>query len=203
MGDSFRVLKTIEDERIFSIHQVKYGYNSAIYTFKDLLSEHVKNCESSAKTGDELFDKLADYRHITIVFTTRPFYETVSYDDCFIISCESFKQYFGPVFSSRATFALTKDINPNFSDLQRMVECLPGVADVTAKEIIKNRPYKSEDDFFKKHNRAKRGIEKKYEEKNEEKNRGKKIKLEEKNEEKNHGKKIIPNLNFYPFSVYN
>ena len=123
---------------------------------KDLLDEHIKNCESSTfNTTKQHFDKLAEYHHITIVFTTQPFYETVPFDDCFIISCKNFELYFGPVFFSRATFALTKNINPNFSESQRMVECLPGVGDVTAEKIIINRPYKSEDDFCKKHGRAK------------------------------------------------
>ena len=181
-GDSFRVLETVQGDRLLIIHQDKFGYNSATYTLKDLLNvEHIKNCESSADTTDQLFNKLAKYRHITIVFTTQPFYETVPYDDCFIISCSSFEQCFGPVFSSRATFALTKNINPNFSELRRMAECLPGVGDVTAEEIIKNRPYVSKDDFFKKHNRAKRGMEK-----YERENPGKKLKLD-----------------FYPFNHFN
>ncbi|CAB5395651.1 unnamed protein product [Rhizophagus irregularis] len=121
------------------------------------------------QTVQELFDKLAKHRHMTIV----------SCDECFIISRSNFEQYFGPVFSSRATFALTKNINPNFSESQRMVKCLPGVGDVTAEEIIINRLYKSEDDFFKKYGRAKRGMEK-----NEHENSEKKIKLD-----------------FYPFNV--
>ncbi|GBB93766.1 hypothetical protein RclHR1_22280002 [Rhizophagus clarus] len=180
-GDSFRVLETVQDVRLFSIHQAKYDYNSATYTLKDLLNEHIKNCESSAykTTEEKLFKKLAEYRHITIVFTTQPFYETNTYDDCFIISCNNFEQYFGPVFSSRATFALTKNINPNFSESQRMVECLPGVGRVTAENIIINRPYKNEDDFFEKHSRAKRGMEK-----HERENSEKKLKLD-----------------FYPFNV--
>ncbi|GBC05179.1 hypothetical protein RclHR1_06080008 [Rhizophagus clarus] len=173
-GDSFRVLETVQGDRLFSIHQAKYDYNSAEYTLDDLFEEHVKNCESSY--AEQL---LAKYRHITIVFTTQPFYETISYNDCFIISCNNFEQYFGPVFSSRATFALIKNINPNFSELQRMVERLPGVGNVTAEKIIINRPYKSEDDFFNKHGRAKRGMEK-----NECENPEKKIKLD-----------------FYPFNV--
>ncbi|UZO28612.1 uncharacterized protein OCT59_022129 [Rhizophagus irregularis] len=94
-------------------------------------------------------------------------------------SIPSRKAKLRPVFSSRATFALIKNINPNFSESQRMVKCLPGVGDVTAEEIIRNRPYKSEDDFFKKHGRAKRGMEK-----NERENSEKKIKLD-----------------FYPFNV--
>ncbi|CAG8684974.1 1627_t:CDS:1, partial [Acaulospora morrowiae] len=180
-GDSFRVLESVQGDRFLSIHQAKYDYNSPTFTLKDLLNEHIKNCESSAfNTTKQLFDKLADYRHITIVFTTQPFYEIVPYDNCFIISCNNFEQYFGPVFSSRATFALTKNINPNFSELQRMVECLPGVGDVTAENIITNRPYKSKDDFFKKHNRAKRG--------------------NEKHEHENSEKKL--KLDFYPFNVY-
>ncbi|CAG8738589.1 12725_t:CDS:1, partial [Acaulospora morrowiae] len=179
-GDSFRILEAVQGDRFLSIHQTKYDYNSATYTLKDLLNEHIKNCESPTfNTTNQLFDKLVDYRHITIVFTTQPFYEIGPYDDSFIISCNNFEQYFGPVFSSRATFALTKNINPNFSELQRMVECLPGVGDITADNIIINRPYKSEDDFFKTHNRAKRG--------------------KEKHEHENPGKKL--KLDFYPFNV--
>ncbi|CAG8452323.1 1258_t:CDS:2 [Funneliformis caledonium] len=150
-GDSFRVLQTVQGDRLFSIHQAKYDYNSATYTLKDLLKEHIKNYVTSINTKKELFDKLAN----------------------------NFEQYFGPVFSFRATFALTKNINPNFSESQRMVKCLSGVGDVTAEEIIINRPYKSEDDFFKNHGQAKRGIEK-----NEHENPKKKIKLD-----------------FYPFNV--
>ncbi|CAB5364970.1 unnamed protein product [Rhizophagus irregularis] len=177
--DSFRVLQTVQGDRLFSIHQTKYDYNSATYTLNNLYKEVIKNYVTSINTKKELFDKLAKHCHIMIVFTTQPFYETVSCDECFIISCSNFEQYFGPVFSSRATFALTKNINPNFSESQRMVKCLPGVSDVTAEEIIRNRPYKSEDDFFKKHGRAKRGMEK-----NERENSEKKIKLD-----------------FYPFNV--
>ncbi|PKY56726.1 hypothetical protein RhiirA4_448817 [Rhizophagus irregularis] len=166
-GDSFRVLETVQGDRLLSIHQNKYDDNSATYTLKDLLDEHDKNIDSSSNTTKNLFDKLAKYRHITIVFTTQPFYEKVSHDDCFIISRNNFEEYFGPVFSSRATFALTKDINPNFSVSQRIMECLPGK--VTAAEIIKNRPYKSEDAFFEKLQRAKRGIEEQEREKPEKK----------------------------------
>ena len=175
-GDSFRVLETVQGDLLFSIHQDKYDYNSATYILKDLLNEHIKNCKSSANTTKQLFDKLAKYRHITIVFTTQPFYETVTNDNCLIISNNNFEQYFGPIFSSRATFALTKDINPNFSE---QVECLPGVGEVTAEDIVKNRPYKSEDDFFNKHKRVKRE--------------------KEKYERENPKKKI--KLNFYPFNV--
>ncbi|CAB4388183.1 unnamed protein product [Rhizophagus irregularis] len=112
-GDSFRVLQTVQGDRLFSIHQAKYDYNSATYTLNNLYKEVIKNYVTSINTKKELFDKLAKHRHITIVFTTQPFYETVSCDECFIISRSNFEQYFGPVFSSRATFALTKNINPN------------------------------------------------------------------------------------------
>ncbi|GBC51889.2 hypothetical protein GLOIN_2v414785 [Rhizophagus irregularis DAOM 181602=DAOM 197198] len=149
--DSFRVLQTVQGDRLFSIHQAKYDYNSATYTLNNLYKEVIKNYVTSINTKKELFDKLAKHCHIMIVFTTQPFYETVSCDECFIISRKS----------------------------QRMVKCLPGVGDVTAEEIIRNRPYKSEDDFFKKHGRAKRGMEK-----NERENSEKKIKLD-----------------FYPFNV--
>jgi hypothetical protein len=57
-GDSFKVLETVQGDRLFSIHQDKHDYNSATYTFKDLFKEHIKNCESSAfNTTKELFDK--------------------------------------------------------------------------------------------------------------------------------------------------
>ncbi|POG79997.1 hypothetical protein GLOIN_2v414786 [Rhizophagus irregularis DAOM 181602=DAOM 197198] len=123
-GDSFRVLQTVQGDRLFSIHQAKYDYNSATYTLNNLLKEHIKNYVTSINTKKELFDKLAKHRHITIVFTTQPFYETVSCDECFIISRSNFEQYFGPVFSSRATFALTKNINPTFQNHKGLVMSL-------------------------------------------------------------------------------
>ncbi|RGB29098.1 hypothetical protein C1646_767018 [Rhizophagus diaphanus] len=147
-GDSFRVLETIQGDLLFSIHQDKYDYNLAKYTLKDLCDEHIKNCISTANTTNQLFNKLAKYRHIMIVFTVQPFCELVPYEDCFIISRDNFEQYFGPVFSSRAIFALTKNINPNFSELKRMVECLPGTKEGKEKYEHENPEKRLKLDFY-------------------------------------------------------
>ncbi len=183
-GDSFRVLETDKsktdpsEHKLLSIHQAKYNYHSVEYTYEEAQDEHIKNLEGSA-AKEELLEILAHYHHITIIFTTQPFYGTVLNDNVFIIASNNFKQYFGPIFASRATFSLTKNINPNFSDLTRMVKCLPGVGNITAEEIIKNRPYKDEDDFYGKHAQAKRNRE----------------------DHMNPSKKKKQKLDFYPFNV--
>jgi hypothetical protein len=56
-------------------------------------------------------------QHIKIVITIQPFDDTISTNNnCLAITKNNFKEYFGPIFASRATFLMTKDDNPNFSD---------------------------------------------------------------------------------------
>ncbi|KAF9404097.1 hypothetical protein BGZ76_007119, partial [Entomortierella beljakovae] len=165
-GDAF-IVRESAGRNILILHQDKFDYNS------DLLSEHEKNMNNSKKAEKNLGETLASYRHITIVFTTQPFDGNDVAKDCLVISKDNFKDYFGPVFASRATFALTRAINPNFSELSRMRTCLSGVGDVTAGEIIKKRPYLSQEDFCEKMPRVKNSIMK-----YEKENPGKKIKLD-------------------------
>lgn len=171
-GDAF-IVRQNQTEKFIFIHQDKHDYNSVEFTAKELDQEHSKNISGSHGAKEDVRRKLATFQHITIVFTTQPFNDQIAVDGCLVVSRDNFKDYFGPIFSSRATFALTKAINPNFSKLDRMIACLDGVGDVTGTEIVENRPYKNQEDFFTKIPRAKRGIEK-----YETENPGKKIKLE-------------------------
>ncbi|CAG8812703.1 10508_t:CDS:2, partial [Gigaspora rosea] len=77
-------------------------------------------------------------------------------DNCLLVAKENFGKYFGPVFSSRATFSLTEDINPNFSEPKRMASIIPGVGDNIARDIVLKRPYYNEEEFYAKHPRIKR-----------------------------------------------
>ena len=69
---------------------------------------------------------------------------------------EDFKKHFGPVFSSRASFAITGDTNPNFWKKNRLKNVLDGISDTSIGNVIQKRPYYSDDDFYKKNPGAKK-----------------------------------------------
>jgi hypothetical protein len=58
---------------------------------------------------------------MTIIFTTQPYNKSKQKPSVLIISKDSFHEQFGPIFSSRAIFAFTKEINPNFWDRNRLL----------------------------------------------------------------------------------
>ncbi|GBB87908.1 hypothetical protein RclHR1_01440023 [Rhizophagus clarus] len=178
-GDAFVAREIAQNSNykyILSIHQCKYYRCSTYFTASELNGEYIKNLEGSIDTTGKLCETLSKCQHITIIFTIQPFDDKILTNNCLIITKNNFKRYFGPIFASRATFSMTRDINPNFSDCSWMEN---GVGKVTAGKIVKARPYLSEDDFYNKFSQAKRSIEK-YEKKNTEK----KVKLD-----------------FYPFNV--
>ncbi|KAI8345625.1 hypothetical protein B0O80DRAFT_472404 [Mortierella sp. GBAus27b] len=178
-GDSFMVRRTIDDKRLLILHQDKYDYKSEEYSSKDLSDEHQKNLNTSAKAIKNGFKELEPYRHITVLFTTRPFSEKTRIpDDCLVISENNFKDYFGPVFALHSNFALLRQ-NPNFMEASRMANRIPGVGEATAKEIVLQRPYRSLGDFYEKFPVVKRKVEE--------------------GEHQHSGKKSKPNLNFFPF----
>jgi hypothetical protein len=175
-GDAFvarEIAQNSSYKYILSIHQCKYYRCGTYFTASELNGEHIKNLKGSIDTTGKLRETLSKCQHITIVFTIQPFDDEVLTNNCLIITKNNFKGYFGPIFASRATFSMTRDINPNFSDCSWMENELPGVGKATAGEIVKARPYLSEDDFYNKFSRVKRSIEK-----YEEKNTGKKVKLD-------------------------
>jgi len=177
-GDGFVVRSTIQNKLLFLIHQDKYDYQSVEFTVDKLLDEHIKNLETSTFNKKVVRNMVSRYGHITIVFTTQPFENQESYDNCLVIASNNFEEYFGPVFASRATFALTRNINPNFSEAERMEKRLPGIGKTNAAKIVQNRPYINEEHFYKKHALAMIGAEKEHP--------GKKVKIE-----------------YFPYDVYN
>jgi hypothetical protein len=164
-GDAFVVRKKVQNNKknkkyILILHQCKYHLLDAYYTAKDLNNEHRKNLLSSASTTKKLRNILSKCQHITIAFMIQPLEKKILKPDCLIIIKSNFKEYFGPIFASRATFYMTRDINPNFSDFSCMINQIPGVGRVTANEIIKSRPHSNEDNFYKKFSNIKRSIDK-------------------------------------------
>ncbi|KAI8345214.1 hypothetical protein B0O80DRAFT_474836 [Mortierella sp. GBAus27b] len=184
-GDSFVVRRTIDDKKLLILHQDKYDYKSEECSAKDLSKEHQKNLDTSATAIDDGFKDLESYRHIRVLFTTQPFSEkTQIQDDCLVISESNFKDYFGPVFASHANFALLSQ-NPNFMEASRMESRIPGVGEITATEIVLQRPYLSLADFYEKFPLVKsRMLVKRKVEEDEHQHSGKKSKL---------------NLDFFPF----
>ncbi|KAI8345857.1 hypothetical protein B0O80DRAFT_471691 [Mortierella sp. GBAus27b] len=188
-GDSFVVRCTIDDKKLLILHQDKYDYQSEEYSAEDLSNEHQKNLntgaeyqknlDTSAKATNDGFQDLKSYRHITVLFTTRPFSEISQIqDDCLVISESNFKDYFGPVFALHANFALLRQ-NPNFMEASRMANRIPGVGEATAKKIVLERPYSSLTNLYEKFPQVKRKVEE--------------------DEHQHSGKKSKPNLNFFPF----
>ncbi|CAG8446526.1 14851_t:CDS:1, partial [Rhizophagus irregularis] len=101
-------------------------------------NEHEKNLLDSTSAPKKVQDILSKCQHIIIAFIIQPLENKISNPDCFIIMKGNFKENFGPIFASRATFYMTRDINPNFSDFSCMINQIPGVGRVTANEIIKS-----------------------------------------------------------------
>jgi hypothetical protein len=138
-GDVFVVRAIVQNNNkyILILHQCKYYLSGTYYTAKSLMGEHIKNLEGSIDTTGELRKILSQCQHIKIVFTIQPFDDIISTNNCLVIMKNNFKEYFGPIFASRATFSMTKDINPNFSDCSWMKNDLPGIGEITADKIVK------------------------------------------------------------------
>jgi hypothetical protein len=76
-----------------------------------------KDLQKEAEKYAQLADFLSEYRIITIFITTQHFDGELDYlpDDCILIHQKNFDIFFGPVFSSRTKFVMTRDSNPNLS----------------------------------------------------------------------------------------
>nr|CAG8493793.1 670_t:CDS:2 [Entrophospora candida] len=155
-GDSFVVREVVDGSKLLIIEQDKWDYNSEEFTLYQVLEESIKNIENILKSKSP--NGLLQYVPIMIFYTTQPYYGDPSElpDHCLLIAKENLGTYFGPVFSSHATFSLTKDINPNFSEPKRMTSIIPGVGEHTARDIVSKRPYHNEEEFYAKHPQLKR-----------------------------------------------
>lgn len=144
-GDSFLVRNLSDGTEVLISTQDKWDYGAASIKENTWQKEFIKNINSLTESA------LSNYRVITIVFTTQRLDRNLEDapnlpDDCLLVTKEKFETYFGPVFSSRATFAIAAAINPNFSDLKRL-QTIYGVGDVTSAQIAQNRPYRNEEDL--------------------------------------------------------
>jgi hypothetical protein len=87
--------------------QCKLDYGSERIHQEQIDDEDKRNLE-----GFHKFIRGYTYIPVTIIFTSQP------YDgpprEGVVISKENFKKHFGPVFSSRAKFAIIKETNPKF-----------------------------------------------------------------------------------------
>ncbi|CAG8822346.1 21584_t:CDS:1, partial [Gigaspora rosea] len=148
--------EVVNGSKLLIIEQDKWDYNSEEFTLYQVLEESIKNIESILKSKSP--DGLLQYVPIMIFYTTQAYNGDPSElpDHCLLIAKENFGTYFGPVFSSRATISLTKDINPNLSEPKRMASIMPGVGDHTARDIVLKRPYHNEEEFYAKQPRIKR-----------------------------------------------
>ncbi|CAB5359237.1 unnamed protein product [Rhizophagus irregularis] len=110
-SDIFYVMEDVSGVFYLIMGQNQWDYGSKKMTEKNVSDEDEKNFNSVEHS------ELQEYRDITIIFTTQPYEGSENLPEILIVSKDNFKSYFGPVFSARATFSLTRDINPNFWDI--------------------------------------------------------------------------------------
>ncbi|UZO15350.1 uncharacterized protein OCT59_006777 [Rhizophagus irregularis] len=125
--------------------QNKWDYGSEEIKEENVSKKNVKSIKRSNLEG---------YETKTIIFTTQPYKGNKNLPEILIVSKDNFKSYFGPVFSARATFSLTRDINPNFWDINRLKNTLMGIGNASIYNVAAKRPYISEDHFYSVNPRA-------------------------------------------------
>ncbi|EXX50315.1 hypothetical protein RirG_271970 [Rhizophagus irregularis DAOM 197198w] len=112
--------------------------------------------EDDKKNLKNFFYDGNDYMPITIIFTSQSYIKKKQESGVLVVSKEDFKKHFGPIFSSRASFAFTGDTNPNFWEKNRLENVLDGICDASIGNVIKKRPYYSDDDYYNKNPGAKK-----------------------------------------------
>ncbi|UZO08772.1 uncharacterized protein OCT59_029023 [Rhizophagus irregularis] len=150
-------LETIKDE-----HKKNAGVSSKMKEKARKLRNDANT--ASKKKGDELryeaeqYTQLANllskYRIITIFITTQRFSEELECipEDCILIHQENFDTFFGPVFSSRAKFVMTRDSNPNMSTASQLASRYEAISEDMGERIEKTRKrrtFMSHEDFCK------------------------------------------------------
>ncbi|CAB4384806.1 unnamed protein product [Rhizophagus irregularis] len=137
--------------KFIMISQCKWDYGSKKMP-ESKVEEYEKNLQNfyAAAIDNE------NYIPITIIFTSQPYSKEKQESGILVISKEDFKKHFGPVFSSRASFAIAGNTNPNFWEKNRLKNVLDGIGDVSIGNVIKKRPYYSDDDYRDKNPGAKK-----------------------------------------------
>ncbi|CAB5333869.1 unnamed protein product [Rhizophagus irregularis] len=139
-------------KKFIMMSQCKWDYGSKKMPESKVEEEYEKNLQNfyAAAVDNE------NYIPITIIFTSQPYSKEKQESGILVISKEDFKKHFGPVFSSRASFAIAGNTNPNFWEKNRLKNVLDGIGDVSIGNVIKKRPYYSDDDYRDKNPGAKK-----------------------------------------------
>ncbi|PKY35440.1 hypothetical protein RhiirB3_533186 [Rhizophagus irregularis] len=148
-----RKLVHIEFKKFLMSNQCKWDYVSIKMPESKVEEEDEKNPKSFYTAVDDDDD---NYILITIIFTSQPYKKEKHESGVLVISKEDFKKHFGPVFSSQASFAITRDANPNFWEKNRLKNVLDGIGNVLIDNVIKKRPYYSDEDYYIKNPEAKK-----------------------------------------------
>ncbi|GBB92486.1 hypothetical protein RclHR1_20100003 [Rhizophagus clarus] len=152
-SDIFLVRKAAFDVLdVITIIQCKWDYGSKEITETEVKDEDVKNLRGLIKYFNQLYQRC---ELVTILFTTQPYSGPEDIRGVLNISKDNFDKHFDPVFSSRAVFFFTKDINPNFWEINRLKNTLEGIGDTFIGDV-KKRPYVNAKDFYDKNPEAKR-----------------------------------------------
>ena len=162
-ADVFLLRKTIPESRNLLIaFQQKWYTTSQKFTIDDAVTECNKNKNAYKDVKDYNLRKfLEETRIVTVIFTSRPFKGNPNDlpNDCLIISKESFKHYFGPLFASRFTFDIINDLNINSAEPKRIANVIKGVGETISKVIYENRPYKSATEVIEKNSTYRYNLE--------------------------------------------
>ncbi|PKY47885.1 hypothetical protein RhiirA4_523646 [Rhizophagus irregularis] len=141
-------------KKFIMMSQCKWDYGSKKVPESKVEEEYEKNLQNfyAAAVDNE------NYIPITIIFTSQPYSDSKEKQESgiLVISKEDFKKHFGPVFSSRASFAIAGNTNPNFWEKNRLKNVLDGIGDVSIGNVIKKRPYYSDNDYRDKNPGAKK-----------------------------------------------
>ncbi|GBC04811.1 hypothetical protein RclHR1_05890012 [Rhizophagus clarus] len=150
-------LKTIGDEHKKNVNVSSKAKEKARKLKNDAKiasSEEGKKLQKEAERYTQLADFLSKYRIITIFVTTQRFNEELERipKDCILIHQENFDTFFGPVFSSRTKFVMTRDSNPNLSTASQLASRYEAIKQDVAERIEKTRKrkiFRSHDEFLK------------------------------------------------------
>ncbi|CAB5382550.1 unnamed protein product [Rhizophagus irregularis] len=148
-------LKTIEDEhkRNANIsHKMEEKARKLKNDSKIASREKKKELRKEAEGYTQLGNLLSKYRVITIFVTTQRFNEELERipNDCILIHQEKFDTFFGPLFSSRIKFVMTRDSNPNLSTASQLTSRYKAISQDIGERIEqtrKRRIFRSHEEF--------------------------------------------------------
>ncbi|CAB5382558.1 unnamed protein product [Rhizophagus irregularis] len=148
-------LKTIEDEhkRNANIsHKMEEKARKLKNDSKIASREKKKELRKEAEGYTQLGNLLSKYRVITIFVTTQRFNEELERipNDCILIHQEKFDTFFGPLFSSRTKFVMTRDSNPNLSTASQLTSRYKAISQDIGERIEqtrKRRIFRSHEEF--------------------------------------------------------